>query len=153
MDRPEQRLINETTLQCHIIEEGDTDAIFHIFKRINTGGLILSDQEIRQAMHQNVAKYLKDLAKSAEFTTATRKKISPERMLDRDFVNRFLAFYLFDYKNQYSSEDNLDTFMNRSLDKLAKLTEAERKDIAERFKAAMKLSTQIRYTERQADCR
>ena len=113
----------------------------------------MSDQEIRHAMHQNVAKYLKGLTESAEFTTATRKKISPERMLDRDFVNRFLAFYLFDYKNQYSSEDNLDTFMNRSLDKLAKLTEAERKDIAERFKAAMKLSTQIRYTERQADCR
>lgn len=143
LDRPQQRQINETSLQCYILEEGDKDVKFNIFKRINTGGLNLSDQEIRHAMHQNVAGSLKQLAESAEFVSATRGKISTERMLDRDFVNRFLAFYLFNYETDYTYDDDLDSFMNRSLDRYAKLTEAERKDIENRFKAAMMLSERI----------
>lgn len=137
LDRPQQRQINETILQCHIIEEGDDDAIFNIFKRINTGGLSLSDQEIRHAMHQDVADYLKNLAESQEFIKATRGKVSPERMLDRDFVNRFLAFYLFNQETDYTYDDDLDSFMNRTLDKLATLTQPELQDVESRFKAAM----------------
>lgn len=143
LDRPQQRQINETSLQCYILEEGDKDVKFNIFKRINTGGLNLSDQEIRHAMHQNVAKYLKDLAESTEFIDATKGKINPERMLDRDFINRFLAFYIFDHETEYANDDDLDSFMNRALDKLEKLTEAQKSDIATRFKKAMELSKQI----------
>lgn len=143
LDRPQQRQINETSLQCHILEEGDRDVKFNIFKRINTGGLNLSDQEIRHAMHQNVAEHLKQLAESSEFIEATRGKISTERMLDRDFINRFLAFYLFDFETDYTYEDDLDTFMNRSLDKYAELTDTKRSAIETRFKAAMVLSKKI----------
>lgn len=137
LDRPQQRQINETVLQCYVVEEGEEDVKFNIFKRINTGGLSLSGQEIRHAMHQDVAEFLKELAESNEFVTATRSKVSPERMLDRDFVNRFLAFYLFNHETDYSYEDDLDTFMNRTLEKLSTLNEAEKDDIEKRFKAAM----------------
>jgi len=143
LDRPQQRQINETILQCHIIEEGDDDAIFNIFKRINTGGLSLSDQEIRHAMHQDVAEYLKSLAESKEFIVATRGKVSPERMLDRDFVNRFLAFYLFNQETDYTYDDDLDSFMNRTLDKVATLSVSERKGLELRFKAAMVTARKI----------
>ncbi|MCG2431627.1 DUF262 domain-containing protein [Aequorivita xiaoshiensis] len=143
LDRPQQRQINETILQCHIIEEGDDDAIFNIFKRINTGGLSLSDQEIRHAMHQDVADYLKNLAESQEFIKATRGKVSPERMLDRDFVNRFLAFYLFNQETDYTYDDDLDSFMNRTLDKVATLSQSERQDLELRFKAAMDTARSI----------
>lgn len=137
LDRPQQRQINETVLQCYVVEEGEEDVKFNIFKRINTGGLSLSDQEIRHAMHQDVAGFLKDLAESTEFVTATRGKVSPERMLDRDFVNRFLAFYLFNHETDYTYEDDLDTFMNRTLDKVSTLSENDKDDLEIRFKAAM----------------
>jgi hypothetical protein len=143
LNRPQQRQINETSLQCYILEEGDKDVKFNIFKRINTGGLNLSDQEIRHAMHQNVAKDIKELAESPEFIKATRSRVSPERMLDRDFVNRFLAFYLFNHETDYNIDDDLDSFMNRALDKYAELTTNERAMIAKNFKAAMELSIKI----------
>jgi len=143
LDRPKQRQINETSLQCYILEEGDKDVKFNIFKRINTGGLNLSDQEIRHAMHQDVAEYLKKLAESSEFIKATRGKVSPERMLDRDFINRFLAFYIFNHETEYSYEDDLDSFMNRTLDKVAELTRSELEDLETKFKAAMVLSKEV----------
>jgi len=137
LDRPMQRQINETILQCYVLQRGDEDVKFNLFKRINTGGLSLTSQEIRHAMHQDVAKFLKNLAESSEFIHATRGKVSPERMLDRDFVNRFLAFYLFNYNTDYSYEDDLDTFMNRTLDTVATQSQSELQDIENRFKAAM----------------
>src|SRR5690554_5967784 len=143
LDRPLQRQINETELQCYVLEKGDPDVKFNIFKRINTGGLNLSDQEIRHAMHQDVAPFLKKLAESKEFVEATRKKVSPERMLDRDFVNRFIAFYILDYESEYKYEEDLDTYMNKALDKLAEKSLEEKNDIELRFKRAMVLSRDI----------
>ena len=143
LDRPQQRQINETSLQCHIIEHDDKEAVFHIFKRINTGGLNLSSQEIRHAMHQDVADFLKTLAESEEFKEATKNRINPERMLDREFVNRFLAFYIFSYEKDYSKEDDLETFMNRALNKVSSLPSSETEDIETRFKKAMVLAEKI----------
>ncbi|MBC6400164.1 MAG: DUF262 domain-containing protein [Ekhidna sp.] len=137
LDRHMQRQINESILQCYILQRGDEDVKFNLFKRINTGGLSLTSQEIRHAMHQDVASFLKELAESNEFTKATRSKVSPDRMLDRDFVNRFLAFYLFNHETDYTYEDDLDTFMNQTLDKVSTLSESEKNDIKQRFKAAM----------------
>lgn len=52
---------------------------------------------------------LKELAHGEAFVKATRHKIPSSRMLDREFINRFLAFYLLGV-NQYNG--NLDEFMN-----------------------------------------
>jgi hypothetical protein len=38
--------------------------------------------------------YIKKLAEIPEFISATTHSIPTERMLDRDFVTRFIAFYL-----------------------------------------------------------
>ena len=90
---------------------------------------MLSSQEIRHAMHQNVSDFLKRLAESKEFLDATQNKIDIDRMMDRDFVNRFLAFYLLDYSKEYLKEDDLDSFMNRSLEKLSKMSDNEKESI------------------------
>jgi len=143
LDRPQQRQINETQLQCYVLEEGEENVKFNIFKRINTGGLTLSSQEIRHAMHQNVADFLKKMAESKEFLQATGKKISSNRMEDRDFVNRFLAFYLLEYETKYSKDDDLDSFMNKALVKLSTLSDSEKEDIFTKFKSSMDLAFQI----------
>ncbi len=141
--RPLQRQINETNLQCYILDDADPDVKFNIFKRINTGGLVLSDQEIRHAMHQDVAPFLQDLANLSAFKKATRNKIKPDRMLDRDFVNRFLAFYLLDYNKDYSYEDDLNSFMNRALDILSQKDESELNFIKKQFNKSMLLARKV----------
>lgn len=145
LDRPMQRQINETQLQCYVIEEGTEENVkFNMFKRINTGGLVLSAQEIRHAMHQGIpADFVKELAELPAFIKATNKKISVDRMLDRDFINRFLAFYLFDYDKDYTYNDELDSFMNRTMVKVGKISNSERELIKVQFIKAMQLAHEI----------
>src|SRR5205807_1989919 len=94
-----QRRIAETQLTLYVIERGTPhDVKFNIFKRINTGGLPLSAQEIRHALNQGKATdLLAQLAQSQAFKDATNRSIRDDRMDDRECVLRFLAFTLTTY--------------------------------------------------------
>ncbi len=136
------RRINQTPLTVYVIEKGTPDDVkFNIFKRINTGGLILTPQEIRNAMNQGVpAQFVAELAEMDSFKEATCRKIETERMSDRDFTTRFVSFYLQGYKNY---EPDLDEFMNKGMRMLKTISEEERCSIKENFNEAMLLSRSI----------
>ena len=137
-----QRRITQTPITMYVIEKGTPDEVkFNIFKRINTGGLILTPQEIRHAMNQGVsAEMVANLAAKQSFKKATCGIIKTDRMEDRDFVTRFVAFYLQDYKTY---EPDMDGFMTRGMAKIKKLTEAEREDMSTQFDKAMKAAWSI----------
>jgi len=137
-----KRLIKETQVVIYKIMPGTpTDVKFNIFKRINTGGLILEPQEIRHALFQGTpAIFISELAKNKAFIKATGGRIKTHRMLDRDFANRFLAFYIF------SSEDyqpDLDTFMSRAMAILNNLNPDQLDKIKNDFTKAMDLAFAI----------
>lgn len=131
-----QRLIEESQAVIYKIMPGTpTDVKFNIFRRINTGGLMLEPQEIRHALFQGTpAKFIADLAQSPAFIKATDGKISSHRMLDRDFANRFLAFYLFSYEEY---QPDLDTFMSKAMATLNHLNEEQLNKIKSDFEKAM----------------
>jgi len=113
LPRALQRRIEETQLTLYLVQEGTPHKVkFNIFKRINTGGVPLSGQEIRHALNLGPAtRLLEELAKSAEFQNATDHSVSPMRMTDRECVLRFLAFKMKRY-TEYTSKDDLDSFLN-----------------------------------------
>lgn len=137
-----QRLIEESQVVIYKIMPGTpTDVKFNIFKRINTGGLILEPQEIRHALFQGKpAKFIAELATMSEFLEATDYKIKTHRMLDRDYANRFLGFYLYHY-NDYTPD--LDTFMSKAMASINNKTDNELAKIREDFKESMKLAKVI----------
>jgi hypothetical protein len=132
-----QRRILETQVTVFLIQENTPPEVkFNIFKRINTGGLPLSSQEIRHALNQGKASaLLQDLAESAEFKTATNEGIRDDRMGDRECVLRLLAFMRTSYR-EYKSK-NLDTFLNQCMIGLNQLSDAELQDLDKRFRKAM----------------
>jgi hypothetical protein len=142
LPRELQRRIEETQIVTYQIAEGTpTDVKFNLFKRINTGGLMLEPQEIRHALNQGIpAKFIKELADSEEFLQATQNSIKKDRMKDRDLVNRFLAFYNNDY-NLYNSD--LDSFLNQAMADLNKMTDFEREKIKQNFYKSLSTSFQI----------
>lgn len=132
-----QRRILETQVTVFLIQENTPPEVkFNIFKRINTGGLPLSSQEIRHALNQgNASTLLQRLAESAEFRTATNEGIRDDRMGDRECVLRLLSFLQIPYQ-EYKSK-NLDAFLNQCMIGLNRETETNLQVLANRFKRTM----------------
>lgn len=108
------RRMTETQVVCYIINPGaPVNLKYNIFKRINTGGLELAPQEIRHALFQGFAtNYLKKLATTNEFLLATGYSVPADRMLDREFVLRFIAFFEFG-ADKYTG--SIDDFLNQAM--------------------------------------
>lgn len=142
LPRDLQRRIDETEITVHIINPGTPEEVkYNVFKRINTTALILEPQEIRHAINQGIpAQFVKELAGLDEFKTATCNTIKTHRMLDRDFVTRYVSFYLNSY-NDY--QPDLDTFMNKSMARLKHLSENDRTIIKADFIKAMDAAYKI----------
>ncbi len=138
-----QRRINETQITIYLIEKGTPDELkFNIFRRINTGGLPLSSQEIRHAINQGKStKFLEKLAKSEEFTKATANVIKDKRMVDREIVLRFLAFKITPFL-QYSSKE-LDTFLNNTMKTMNSMNDIQLDTLENDFLKAMTSATYL----------
>lgn len=138
LPRSLQRRIEETQVTVYLVQKGTPHNVkFNIFKRINTGGVPLSGQEIRHALNLgHSTKLLQELAQSDEFLQATDGSISPMRMTDRECALRFLAFTLRDYTT-YSSRDELDPFLNDRMQEINAMSATELDSLRHRFKRAM----------------
>jgi len=137
-----QRRIKTQTLTTYVIRPGTPDKVrTSIFTRINTGGLTLEPAEIKNSVYRGqAADLLKELAYSEEFKVATRNKVDSKRMLDCEFVNRFLAFYLLGTE-QYSG--NLENYLNDVMIRLQKASKATIKKCRIDFLKAMKYAACI----------
>lgn len=137
-----QRQIEEAQITAYIINPGTPEEVkFNIFKRINTGGLILNSQEIRHALNQGIsATFVAELAELRAFKDATENAINPNRMMDREFVTRFIAFYLYPYSDYIP---DLDTYMNKAMSDIKRLTVQQREKIKSDFTKSMKLAKKI----------
>lgn len=133
LPRNYQRRIDETQVTVYLIERGTPPEVkFNIFKRINTGGLPLSSQEIRHALNQGpVTSYLKVLADSPDFRKATYNGVSDSRMAARECVLRFMAFTLIPPET-YKAAD-FDAFLSDSMGYLNRASERERILLSRRF--------------------
>jgi hypothetical protein len=118
LPRNYQRRIEETEIIVNSIEQDTPENVkFHIFKRINTGGLPLSSQEIRHVIYQGKAtQLLKKLSNSKDFQETIgidkNNKIT-SRMSDQEFILRFLAFYITPY-TEYKKK-SLEEFLNNAM--------------------------------------
>lgn len=106
MDGVYTRRIKQTQLFVNIIDPQTPGKVkYDIFKRINTGGKALNNQEIRNCLaNKKTRDLLRELAKSNNFMNATRGSISATRMADEELVLRFVAFYLIDTKKSTVNE-------------------------------------------------
>ena len=143
LPRQMQRRIDETQFVVNVIEPGTPEEVmFNIFRRINTGGKPLNGQEIRHALHPGpVRAYLKELAETEEFLTATNGAISNKRMGDRECVLRFLAFHI-DPWEQYRASD-LDTHLGNAMKTINSMDADRRAELEKDFRKAMQAAFDV----------
>lgn len=115
LPRAYQRRMTETQVTAYIINPGaPINLKYNIFKRINTGGLRLEPQEIRHALYQGYATtFIKELADADLFKKITGYSVKTDRMLDREFVLRFIAFY---EQPLSSYNGSIELFLNNAMD-------------------------------------
>jgi hypothetical protein len=68
-------------------------------------------------MFPDVVPTLRNMAESADFLRVTHNKIPTKRQEDKDFVSRFIAFYLLGFES-YKPKMDIDTFVNCAMQKL-----------------------------------
>ena len=144
IERRYQRRIEETQVTVYLIEKGTPPEVkYNIFKRINTGGLPMSPQELRHALNPGKAtKFLAKLATSNEFKQVTKlSNLRKMRMDDREFILGFLAFNITSYQDERSEKRNL--FLSKALYKVNNMSEYELQDIENNFKKAMVAAWEI----------
>jgi hypothetical protein len=138
LDRTLQRNIITKPITVNKIKKASKNVRFILFRRLNTGGLELTAPEIRNAIYRGLpADIISELSKSEEFINTTEGRIPTKRMQDKDFISRYMAFYLIDYQKY---EPSLDDFVNSCMD-LINLNNYQQ--ICSDFKKAMKLAFDI----------
>ena len=144
LPRPFRRRIEETMLTVHVIDKGTPDgAKLNIFKRLNTGGMPLTPQEVRHAMSPGpVREFLKALSVSPAFERTTQRKFSDKRMTARECALRFCAFILTP-PSDYPPVGDLDKFLLDAMKKLNEMSDPDRRALARRFERAMTSAGQV----------
>ena len=108
--------IVETNFTFVIIDPSTPEEVkFNVFKRINTGGMQLTSQEIRNALYGGPAtRLLNELSATKEFKTATTFSVKDNRMEDKELILRFLAFHLRD-PFKYGKTYNIDNWLSEAM--------------------------------------
>lgn len=158
--------IMETEFTFTVVNPGTPEDVKrNIFKRINTGGVMLSSQEIRNALYGgDCSMLLNELADMRCFKDATDWSVKSLRMEDKELVLRFVAFLIRDYRH-YNKSFNVDTWLgdtmmiynampgldNRDMKKLVKeehvvlddITVLTKEEIVKAFEKAMKRGQEL----------
>ncbi len=145
LERPLQRTIDDTQLVTYQIEAQTPKKVrYSIFNRINTGGLTLNAQEIRQALNQegngsepcSGVNFLSEVAEDAVFKRVVG--ISNKRMAGQELVLRFMAFKV--------QEEGDFTIMSEFLDSAMEVVDKKHKQELDELKT--KLIDVLEYSEK-----
>lgn len=139
-DFPTKRDIRMLPITVNLLAQGVPDMVKYIlFKRLNTGGIPLTPQEIRNAVFSGIAiDTIYAMSISKEFCDATLSSIETTRKTDMDFISRFAAFYILGWE---AYRPDLDRFINEAMEYLKnKSDESYRDKMQYNFKRAMKIS-------------
>ena len=145
LERTYQRRIDETEVTAYTIDPGTPpDVKFNIFKRINTGGLPLSPQEIRHALNVGPAtELLVRLSKSETFLKATNHSIRDKRRAGQECILRFIAFTLSPHRQHTEQDFDFNRLLNDTMARMNKMSPYELAELENKFTKAMDAAHKI----------
>lgn len=132
------RRVKEANLIAYTVNRGTPEKIiFNIFQRINTGGLNLEPQEIRHALYQGRStRLIEKMTRIQEFREATQYSLTSERMIDREYALRYIAFTQIDYEKYYKG--NVDDYLTLTMKHINEADDEAERRILGQFRYSMK---------------
>lgn len=133
--------IEDTELAVNILDERCPQMVkFDVFRRVNTGGLPLNFQEIRNIMSSpKVRELLKKMAGCEEFLNATGGKVKDVRMGAQELCLRYLTILsAYDWnKHDFKHYRGLLKMMDQMILDLNEMSEKEHEKLFQKFCSAM----------------
>lgn len=131
LEPADRKRFDDSVLRATIIQqlkpENESTSVYHIFQRLNTGGTILSNQEVRNCVyHGKFIEMLHSLNNDVTWRSLYNSLEPNARMKDEELILRFFSFY-YNFDNYMKP---LNEFMSRFLEK--------DRDAADETLAAMK---------------
>jgi len=113
LDKNSQRRMGRYQITTYLIKPNTPKIIrYDLFRRINTGGLVLTPQEIRHALNSGKpAEYLRELSEDKSFKDIIH--VDDTRMADRQLILRYLAFST---KSYTEYKPPLNVFLDSAMD-------------------------------------
>ena len=144
LDIPNQRRFNNYVLRATIFEQTDpkdNSSIFEIFERLNTGGMALTPQEIRNCVVRGeINNFLNDLNKYENWRNLLNKPQPDTRMKDIEMILRFFSLFNSWKKYKKPMKDFISEFMKNKKD----INQVEKEKYSKIFESVIdKIYTEI----------
>jgi hypothetical protein len=142
LNRKYQRRIKECPVTVYMIKPGTPDDVkYSVFRRINTGGLTLNNQEIRNALAKPEDRQLLEDAANLKYSKAMLGDLS-KRMKDQELVLRFWAFYRFDYLDE-KNKKQMASFLDKAMEEIKQGDDDYRAMFRRKYASAIKRCYQL----------
>ena len=121
-----QRHLRYASIRVEIIrKDSPSDIKYFLFKRLNRGGSLLSDQEVRNSIvrmgNEKIIDFIKQTSRDTNFQSCIKKlsKAKFEQKYDEELVLRYFAFK--NYREKYVHY--VDSFLDEYIEGIAGLTD------------------------------
>lgn len=142
LHRQYQRRIEECPVTVYMIKPGTPDDVkYSVFRRINTGGLTLNNQEIRNALAKPRDRELLEELANLEYSKEMLGDLS-KRMKDQELVLRYWAFYRFDYLDPKNKKE-IASFLDKAMEDIKKGDDEYRNNFKAQYTVAIKRCYQL----------
>ena len=142
LHRQYQRRIEECPVTVYMIKPGTPEDVkYSVFRRINTGGLTLNNQEIRNALAKPRDRELLEALANLDCSKGMLGDLS-KRMKDQELALRFWAFYRFDYLDPKNKKE-IASFLDRAMEELKKGGDDYRAEFKNKYSTAIQRCYQL----------
>ena len=141
------RRFRQTQIMCFVIDyRSPAELKYDLFRRLNTGGKVLNDQEIRNCLSRRpLQDLLNQMSELNSFKKATQGNVKDTRMAAQEAALKFIYFY--DEYNDNNPVGNYNGLMSKALDncveRLNKESEAELTKYKDLYDKSMQLSFSV----------
>lgn len=142
LDSKYRTRIEDAQLTVNILDpQSPMNVKFDIFRRVNTGGIPLNSQEIRNVLaSESTRHFLLKMVHSEEFQAATRGHVNDIRMDAQELCLRFITFYLrYDpASHEMTQLKSMGNMMDQCIEDLNSMPQEKLERIYSAFLSSMK---------------
>ncbi|MBV7545119.1 DUF262 domain-containing protein [Pseudomonas sp. PDM26] len=143
LDESDRLMLDDTVLRATIVQQLDPDddsSVYHIFERLNTGGMNLNPMEIRRSVFQGAfANLLEELNENEHWRRILGRPKIDKRLRDVELVLRVVAL-------QYTwgiYEKPMKTYLNKFMAKVNKKPKEELSEFLEQVRIDFEWAVKI----------